>query len=199
MAKRLPTTSLEVRAKIRAKRQRIQDIVVRSLLLAGTLGVAIAAPNSVQLLRYVQKYIDRKDAKLDRRISQAVSRLKQKGIVGRDEKGRFRLTEKGERIAATLETLDLSERPLFWDGKWRIVIFDIWERRRAARDRLRIILERNGFAKIQNSVWVYPYDCEELLVFLRTHLSLGKGIIYIIANEIENDAQLRNFFHLRSS
>ncbi|MDO8522005.1 MAG: hypothetical protein Q7S08_01815 [bacterium] len=198
MIKQTPSVSIEGRAKVRAKRQRIQDIVLRSLLLAGTLGIAIAAPNSVQLLRYVQKYIDKKDAKLDRRVSQALSRLKEKGIVDRNENGRFKLTVKGEKTAAALETLDLTERPLIWDGKWRIVIFDIWERRRAARDRLRTILARNGFAKIQNSVWVYPYDCEELFAFLRAHLSLGKGIVYIIANEIEGDARLRKYFHLRS-
>jgi DNA-binding transcriptional ArsR family regulator len=198
MIKQPQPVSSEYRAKARAKRQRIQDIVLRSLLLAGTLGIAIAAPNSAKLLRYVQKYIDRKDANLDRRISQALSRLKEKGIVNRNEKGGFALTKKGEKIAATLETLDLTERPLIWDGRWRIVIFDIWERRRSARDRLRTILKRNGFAKIQNSVWVYPYDCEELFAFLRTHLSLGRGIVYIIASEIENDMHLRRYFRLRS-
>lgn len=196
---KVKNSTIESRVKGRAKRRRIQDIVVRALFVTTTLGLAIAAPNAVQLMRYVQKYLDKKDARLDRRISQAFSRLKQGGIIERKEDGRFKLTKKGEERALALKTLDFAEQPILWDGKWRIIIFDIWERRRAARDRLRIVLERNGFAKIQNSVWVYPYDCEELLVFLRTNLSLGKGILYIVAEEIENDAPLRKFFDLRTT
>lgn len=191
--------TIESGVKARAKRKRIQDIVVNSLFIATTLGLAVTAPNTVQLMRYVQKYLDKKDAKLDRRISQAFSRLKQKGIIERKANGRFGLTKKGEERALALRTLDFMEKPIRWDGKWRIIIFDIWERRRAVRNRLRIILERNGFVKMQNSVWVYPYDCEELLVFLRTHLSLGKGILYIVADAIEDDAILRKLFNLRGA
>ena len=192
------TTLIEAKVKVRTKRKRIQDIVVRSLYAATAIGLAVVAPNTVQLLRYVRKYVD--DApKLDRRISQAFTRLNQKGIIEKNRNGTFQLTKKGEQRAAILETLDFTERPIRWDRKWRIVIFDIWERRRAARDRLRVILERNGFVKIQNSVWVYPYNCEELLAFLRTHLSLGHGILYIVADEIENDSTLRRCFHLPSA
>mgnify|MGYP001617628735 FL=1 len=87
-------------------------------------------------------------------------------------------------------------KPKRWDRKWRIVIFDIWERRRGVRDRLRNLLQKNGFVKVQNSVWVYPYDCEELFVFLRTNLRLGKGILYIVAEEIEYDEAFRKHFKL---
>lgn len=189
--------SIESKVKARTKRKRIQDIVIKSLFAATAIGLAVAAPNSVQLLRYVRKYVE-DSPKLDRRISQAMYRLMAKGLVVRDKDGRLALTAKGERLGATLDTDNrFLQKPLHWDGKWRIVIFDIWEKRRAARDRLRITLERNGFVKIQNSVWVYPYDCEELFAFLRTHLSLGQGILYIVAEEIENDAKLKKHFGLR--
>lgn len=75
-------------------------------------------------------------------------------------------------------------------------MFDVWERRRKVRDELRHTLEEFGFVKIQNSVWTYPYPCEKLLVFLRTHLKLGRGILYIVADEVEHDEQLRKHFKL---
>ena len=188
---------IEERVKKRARRYKIQEIILRSLYATAALGLAITAPNAAQLLRYVEKYIGG-TARLDRRMSQAFSRLITKGLVTKDTSGHFKLTVKGGQAANSLvEAEGLIKKPARWDGKWRIVIFDVWERRRSTRDRLRIILERNGFVKIQNSVWVHPYSCEELFVFLRTSLSLGRGILYIVAEEIENDKGLRKHFHVR--
>ena len=75
-------------------------------------------------------------------------------------------------------------------------MFDIWERRRNVRDELRQTLKEFGFVKVQDSAWAYPYPCEKLLVFLRTHLKLGRGILYVVADEIEHDEQFRLHFKL---
>lgn len=189
---------IEERVKKREKRQKIQEIVLRSLYATAAIGVVVMAPNSAQLLRYVERYIG--TSRLDKRMSQAFSRLIEKGLVAKGSNRRFTLTSRGERLAQALsETEGLIKKPLRWDGKWRIVIFDVWERRRAVRDRLRTILQRNGFVKVQNSVWAHPYDCEELFLLLRANLSLGRGILYIVAEEIEHDEWLRRHFHLRAT
>ena len=75
-------------------------------------------------------------------------------------------------------------------------MFDIWERRRRTRDQFRGSLENVGFVKIQNSVWTYPYPCEELLIFLRKSLKLGRSILYMVVDEIEYDESLRRHFKL---
>lgn len=193
---------IEEKVRQRAKRQKIQEAVLLSLYFVAGLGLITMAPNAVRLLKYVEKYIGPKP-RLNRRIGQAINRLRERGLVERvqkDEKVALRLTERGAQLAASMEEEEKRlfgiRKPRRWDGKWRIVIFDIWERRRGVRDRLRMLLRRNGFIKIQNSVWVYPYDCEELFVFLRTNLRLGKGIVYIVAEEIEHDSMLRKHFNL---
>lgn len=165
--------------------------------------MATVAPNSIQLLKYVRTYLGPKE-KLDRRIGQAITRLNQKGLVARVRTGvgmSVRLTEKGSRLAKELEAKEklFFKKPQRWDGKWRVVIFDVWERRRSVRDKLRGMLQKTGFIKIQNSVWVYPYDCEELFVFLRADLRLGRGVVYIVAEEIEHDEKLRSHFRLSPS
>lgn len=54
-----------------------------------------------------------------------------------------------------------------WDGKWRIVIFDIEERVRTKRNQLRAKLSKLGFGMIQESVWITPLDIgEDLREFL---------------------------------
>ncbi|HEV7449766.1 MAG TPA: hypothetical protein VGP13_04500 [Candidatus Paceibacterota bacterium] len=135
------------------------------------------------------------------KVRQALQRLECKGLVtrnGRRAAWSARLTPAGARFAQVLELSgSLVANPKRWDGRWRMVIFDVWERRRPVRDKLRRGLQNAGFYKIQNSVWAYPYDCEDLLVFLRAELRLGSGVLYVIADGIEGDARLRRHFGLK--
>ena len=185
--------SIEGRVARRVKRQKIQDIVLTGLYAVTAVGLAVAAPNAVQLLKQVEKYVG-PQKRLDRRIAQATTRLKAKGLISSGKELTARGRKYAESVDATMRVRPLV--PLRWDKKWRIVIFDVWERRRDVRDRLRGLLESNGFVKIQNSVWVYPYPCEELFAFLRADLRLGLGMLYIVAEEIENDQRLRKHFGL---
>ena len=158
------------------------------------------APNAVRLLKYVEKAIG-PSPRLKRRVSQKYSELIKQGIFRRTNGPRgphVELTEKGRKIAEELaertEAQPTAQKK--WDQKWRIIMFDIWERRRKVRDELRETLREIGFVKIQDSAWAYPYPCEKLLIFLRTHLKLGHGILYIVADEIEHDEKLRKHFNL---
>ena len=136
-----------------------------------------------------------------RRMRQAFRRLEQKGLLTceRTESGwRAKLTPRGKELGTRIEEAERIRmpKPKRWDGKWRIVIFDVWERRRDVRDKLRRALIKAGFKRIQDSVWVSPYDCEELIVFLRIELRLGEGVLYLVAEGIENDIELRQLFSL---
>ena len=45
-----------------------------------------------------------------------------------------------------------------WDGLWRMVAYDIEEKRRDTRNLLRWKLEELGFALLQKSLWMTPHD-----------------------------------------
>lgn len=190
---------LEIRAKEKAERIQIRQKLILALFRMTTSSVSSAfAPEAV-----LRKKLFPEDAKNSptRRIRQALQRLEARGVIKRQATPRgwtAVLTKEGREFA---KKLHMTERirirpPRVWDQKWRIVIFDIWERRRGVRDKLRRTLEKAGFRRIQNSVWVCPYDCEELVVFLRADLRLGEGILYLIAEGVENDAKLRTLFGL---
>ena len=67
----------------------------------------------------------------------------------------FRLTAIGREIAlAGVEPPKLWERR--WDGRWRIVLFDMAEDRNRDRVRLRRSLRNLRFGYLQNSVWISP-------------------------------------------
>ena len=77
-----------------------------------------------------------------------------------------------------------------------MIIFDIKEWKRKTRDDLRQWLEHLGFVRLQNSVWVHPYPCREIIVLLKSNFKIGKEVLYITADEIENDGWLRREFNL---
>lgn len=192
--------SVEERVQQRAKRNQIRNAVLLSAYLTVGVGLIVMAPNAARLLKYVEKAIG-PSPRLKRRVSQKYSELILQGVFKRiatQNGSRIELTEKGMKMAEEVSQYE-EIRPVQqkkWDQKWRIIMFDVWERRRKVRDELRKTLKEFGFVKVQNSTWAYPYPCEKLLVFLRTYLKLGRGILYVVADEVEHDEQLRRHFKL---
>lgn len=190
---------MEDGARKRLRRNTIENIILSGVSLTGVIAVAMAAPNALKLLKHVDlDWAAKRDPR--RRITEATSRLKQKGyIVWEERKGKryMRLTDKG-RIYVQRYTSGAREipKPRRWDGRWRIVIFDIPEHKKGMRDRVRRMVVDLGFFQLQKSVWVHPYECEELITLLKADLRIGKDLIYIIADAIEYDKPLRQHFGL---
>ncbi len=172
-----------------------------AVALAGMLSVALVAPNAVRLLAPLERGLRRKmDPKYA--ASYTFRRLIQRGLIQIEEteRGKFaRLTQKGELILRQFDRTSVRlKKPKRWDGKWRILIFDIKEQRRWVRDRLRITLVGLGFLQLQRSVWVYPYDCEDFVTLMKADFHAGSEILYVVADRIENDGKLRWHFNLAS-
>lgn len=130
-------------------------------------------------------------------IRSVQNRLIKQGLVEYSG-NKLSLTEKGELFIKNIEERNFTiPRPKKWDEKWRIIIFDIKEERRATREKLRRTLTQIGFKKLQNSVWVFPYDCEDLITLLKADFKIGKDVLYIIAEHIEYDKWLKAMFSLR--
>ncbi len=84
-----------------------------------------------------------------------------------------------------------------WDGKWRVVIFDVWENARIKRNLLRNEIKYFGFIQLQRSVWIYPYECSDFIELLKTDLSFGKNIRYMTVESLDHDENLRRFFKIK--
>jgi DNA-binding transcriptional regulator PaaX len=189
---------VETEARQRRKKQDVQKAVLASVGIAGMLAVAVIAPNALQLLRYVPGNKDQ----LGYRARTAATRLAKKGLISFTKKNGVsyaRLTKEGEKALAfeqAKHVLTDTKKKRRWDGQWRMVVFDIPERRRAVRFRLRGVMREIGFMRLQDSVWVYPYDCEDFIVLLKAELKTGKDILYAVVAEIERDHKIREHFKL---
>ena len=84
-----------------------------------------------------------------------------------------------------------------WNGKWRVVCFDIPETEQYVRKLFQTKLSELKFYRLQNSVFVYPYPCTELLALTHKAFELQKHVRIIKAESIDNETTLLNFFHLK--
>jgi len=192
--------SRAARRLIRNKRIPLQTIVLRTLFATGIISTALIAPNAVRLFAYADRAKAYRGKFYDR-VAQAIWRLKRRGLIIEEEKNGkrvVRITEKGKAEIQRVLLLDYKiPAPALWDGKWRILIFDVREDRRKTREMLRVLLSRAGFLRLQDSVWIYPYPCDEFVALVRAHLKSGVGEARVLVAEIiEADRELRKHFNL---
>ncbi len=179
------------------KKTAIQTALLRTIYVGGLVTMVVAAPKTATLLKHLDRGRNRRD-ELYGRIKRAKTNLKQRGFVEEDAEGRLRLTEKGERsIEKVLVREYAIPEQVRWDGKWRLLMFDVREKRRKVRTQLRQLLQGAGFVLLQDSVWVHPYPCDEFVEILRAHLRSGVGELrQITADALESDRALREHFRL---
>ena len=175
------------------RRTRINKAIVGAIAVGGVLAVGLVAPQvlgAMGKLGLINPYQKRQNVK------KSFTRLIERGYIV-IHSGRARLTPKGEKFAALLGEGRLApKKPKHWDTKWRMLIFDIPEYRKSVRSKIRNTLISLGFYRLQDSVWVYPYDCEDLITLLKVDSRVGKDVLYVIADKIEHDAPLRSFFNV---
>lgn len=176
----------------------VAGMVLGAVGVAGLLVTAAVAPNALKLLYSIpgrkhhasdKNYIDKTVKKL---FNQGLIRsVRHEGVLF------YQLTDRGELQLAKLKlAMGILEKPKYWDGKWRIITYDISEKRRARRILLLRALAEAGFYHLQDSVWVYPYPCRELHLLLKFHFALGKEVLYIEGAEIELEPKLLKHFDL---
>jgi DNA-binding transcriptional regulator PaaX len=177
----------------REKKIEIAKIILTVIAVAGILPLAFVAPNAVQIFKI---FGDKKPYQYGFRFNRAIKGLERRGLV-KIFKGKVRLTKAGEK---ELELYELKKKivapPKKWDKKWRVVAFDIWERRRGVRNAVRRYLNELGFVHLQNSVWVYPYECREVVELLKTHYKVRPAVLYMTVETIEDDEYLKRKFNL---
>ena len=186
------------------KRIPLQTIILGTLYVMGMLTTALIAPNAVRLFEYLNPISRRNSIRFNQRIKQALLRLERRGLIhitGEGRKRKVHLTAQGEKLIDALYAgAYVIPRPALWDGKWRIVMFDVPEKRKKIRDTLRMLLRSAGFIHFQDSAWIQPYPCDELVTLLRSHLGSGKGEIRYLAASFadESDYVFRKHFNLDS-
>ena len=175
------------------------------LAAAGILAIASTSPyfliNLARLVLKDKKYRRKNNKVNDIALARSLAGLnKNKIVILKEEKGKFtvKLTEKGKKIVKEIQFDNLKiDKQKVWDGKWRVVIFDIPEnKRRHMRDAMRQKLQKIEFYQMQKSVWVFPYPCEKEIQLLCEIFGVSPFVNMITSDKIYNDDALRKYFKL---
>jgi DNA-binding transcriptional regulator PaaX len=107
------------------------------------------------------------------------------------------LSDQGKRIVLKYNLDEMKIKiPKKWDGKWRIVMFDVPESRRILRDAFRFHLKNMGFHEFQKSVFIHPHQCKSELEFLIEYYDCRKYVRQLTVDEVDNDIHLKKIFKL---
>lgn len=119
-------------------------------------------------------------------FSKKIYAIKRHGFIEYSNDQEFTLTRKGlERINfIRFEKLTIPEKKR--DGLWRLIIFDVPERQRGARDLLRNKLIELEFFQLQKSTYLTPFICEKEISELSKILGISRYISIILAKSIGN-------------
>lgn len=110
------------------------------------------------------------------------------------------LTEKGKQRALTFKLDEMEiKKPSRWDGKWRMVLFDIPEKRKKVREALRMRLRRLGFLEFQKSVFVYPYPCDDEIDFVIEFYAVRAHVRKVVTESMDNELHFRLKFGLQKN
>lgn len=136
----------------------------------------------------------------NRQVTQAFSGLRRYRFVRHvREKGgsAYSLTPKGETRLRNIVIDDIElKAQKNWNGKWYLVMYDLPIRFKKARNAFRWKLKNLGFFQFQKSVWVYPYPCEEEILFVADFFGVRKHIEILEVNKILDDSKLKSHFGL---
>ena len=168
------------------------------LLLGGVaFGYSFTPGKQLKILKEVAnawKKIDENELKKE------INNLYRSKLVSREEKpdGSYTmvLTEKGKLKALTYHFEKMKIDGGKWDGKWRLVVFDIPEKKRKGRDALRDKIKELGFYELQKSVFIFPYHCKDEIDFIIEFFNLREYVRFGILESIDNELHLKKIFNL---
>lgn len=134
----------------------------------------------------------------------AVNNLKQRKLIEivseKNNRIKVNLTNRGmTRVKEfVFENLSIS-KPKKWDRKWRVIIFDIPtipKKLNRARAALREKIKELGFFKLQHSVWIYPYPCEDEVLLIGEIYYVTKYIEILTVEKLLHESKIKHFFNL---
>ena len=171
--------------------------ILLNLLDISAIGIEALFHRDRDLVREIRLF--KKQREIDKvNYQHKIWRLQKTGFVEKyidHKKTSYKLTEKGTiRTFRYISKKLTIAKPKVWDRLWRIVIFDIPEEKKYFRDLLRLKLKQLDFYQLQKSVWIYPYDCRDIIEIIKRMYNLKRYILYITAKDVETDIDLVEYF-----
>ncbi len=176
----------------------LKEKILLSLLAGIAFGCAVTPSQQNRVLKSFAKIWGTNNKEISKELRTLKRNQLIKKIIRKDESTyNLELTEKGK-----LKALDyyffrkLKIKDKKWDGKWRMLIFDVPERLRNGRNALRWKIKKLGFYELQKSVFIIPYECKKEIDFVVHYFNLKQYVyygIFEIGDERTNKKLMKTF------
>ncbi len=133
----------------------------------------------------------------DQRIRETIKRLKFQGMIEydeEDEQSPIVLTAKGMKRAIRNRLFRSFRRQKRWDHFWRMVLFDVPEKT-GKRRAFQLVLKRSGLYRLQDSVYLSPFDIrEDIDKYVRSHGIVSSVIVATTSSLGSHEKDARRYF-----
>jgi hypothetical protein len=167
----------------------------------GIITLGAMAPGLLMEINKISRRKRRKETEKYREIWRNFNSLKKKGnlefVKEEDDCLFYKFSEKGENKVRKfiIDELRISP-PKEWDKKWRLIIFDIPEKKRGGRVAFRKKLNDMGFYQCQKSAWIHPFPCLEEIEFVKDVFNLKPFVKIFLVDEMTDGKTLYHFKNL---
>lgn len=159
------------------------------------IGTAMVFPNAALIFKLFKP----KNYREKRKINNSINGLIENDIIYLSGE-EIRLTKYGKELLRKVQVDGVKiprKSDKKWDGVWHLVCYDIPEDYKSERDTLRKKLVESGFAKIQLSLWAYPYNCKEEIAVISENLNIAQYVAYLNTDYLPSQNELLLRFGLK--
>lgn len=179
------------------QRDKRKKLLYEIYQVGGALTIIFTTPGRAPFV--LQKYMKANNV-TNSDLKRSIKAMNEDGLISIKESENeltIKLKKEGKLKALKYQIDEMEiKKPKKWDKKWRIVMFDIPENKRAVRNILKAKLDDLGFKQIQKSIYVYPFPCEDEIEFIATVYGVQKNVQIFRADKIQNEAKLTKFFNI---
>ena len=170
---------------------KIVDELIRFTAVSATATAGLIVPNALvgleKPLNVLLRHLDAREK--ERELRRVISNMKSQGylVSGEYDYG-LQLTEKARKRLQRILIDDLQIMPLTkWDHHWRIILYDIPEDMKYARDNLKSSLRSIGCFQLQRSVWITPFPCRDVVNTVAAQFRVDRYVTYFEAVQLDNE------------
>ncbi|RJP46277.1 MAG: hypothetical protein C4584_01820 [Armatimonadetes bacterium] len=192
-----------IKFEFESKTVKVDPKVKEIILVLGIVGfvsLAILIPGLPKALSPFLKKQHKKWGHFNtRRLKAELKRMQRRGVIEEVEVSGelvFQLTEKGKTklFKYKLEEISLDKKQ--WDGKWRMVAYDIPKGKKNQAEAFRALLKKMDFYQLQKSLWLTPYPCVSEIEFLKSLYNLTDHVKILTITGVEGEGAFRSYYGL---
>ena len=134
------------------------------------------------------------------RLKQVLKRLYDKKLVdisyGKDDVATVTISDEGRKRLLKYDLDNMKLKDNRWDGKWRIIIYDIFTGKKKEQEFFRRALKKLQFLKLQKSIYLTPFPYQNEIEYLRQVCDIGKEVLILTISGMENESVYKEYFGL---